>query len=194
MKILNLKVLKNFFFLTFLILSFTSCSYHKNVFTGTNNFQSLMTTAIKQSIEKIKKKIGTQEVILVSDFVNIYNLENKTQLGFLLSSLLKDELSKNDIIIREIEFAKEFQLGSKGFNVLVRDRSRILSNEVNEERFALVGTYSLTTKSLNVFIKLIDMQTGHILASSYERTSIDKEIKELEGDSQRRARAPRVVL
>ena len=68
--------------------------------------------------------------------------------------MLKDRLVSLNIIVREVELGKEFQFGEKGFNVLVRDRSRMLSTVVSEENYAVVGTYSITSKSLNLFIKL----------------------------------------
>lgn len=188
------KGLRTFTFLGFLTLFLTSCSYHKNPINGTNDFESLMTQVVDESANKIKDVVASQEIVLVSDFVNIDRLQNKSQLGFLLSSLLKDKLASMDIVVREVEFAKEFQLGDKGFNVLIRDRNKILSNKVTQARYAVVGTYSITSRSLNIFIKLIDVQTGHILASSFERTAIDEEILELEGGGDRNFIPPRVVL
>lgn len=172
---------------------FTSCSY-KNPFNGTNNFHSLVSNLVDESSNKIKQKVQTHDIVLVSDFVNLDNLTNKSELGFLLSSMLKDSLVSLDIIVREVEFAKQFQLGKKGFNVLIRDNNKILSNQVIEERYAVVGTYSITSKSLNLFIKLIDIRTGHILASSFERTAIDEEILQLEGDGRSQTLRPHVVL
>lgn len=189
------KGLKTFLFLSFLTLTLTSCSYHKNPINGTNDFESLLTQLVDESAKKIKQHITMQEIVLVSDFVNIDKLQNKSQLGFLLSSLLKDELASLDIIVREIEFGKEFQLGDKGFNVLIRDKNRINSNKISQARYAVVGTYSITSRSLNVFIKLIDIQNGYILASSFERTAIDEEILELEGEEERVFnQPPRIVL
>jgi hypothetical protein len=71
--------------------------------------------------------------------------------------------------------------------VMVRIESmaaRMATSKITKERYAVVGTYSLTSKSLNLFIKLIDIRTGNILSSSYERTDIDSEILDLEGEKQ----------
>ncbi len=51
-----------------------------------------------------------------------------------------------------------------------------------KSKYAVVGTYSISNKSLNVFIKLIDIHTGNILSSSFGRTDIDDEIINLEGN------------
>lgn len=189
------KSLRNFIFLAFLTLFFTSCSYHKSIVNGTNNFESLVEELVDESAKKIKKNIMLDDVVLVSDFVNIDKLQNRSELGFLLSNILKDKLVSLDIIVREVEFANEFQLGKKGLNVLIRDKNKIISDKVSKERFAVVGTYSITNRSLNVFIKLIDIRTGYIHASSFERTAIDEEILSLEKPKDtRRVSRPHIVL
>ncbi|MFY9093359.1 FlgO family outer membrane protein, partial [Aliarcobacter butzleri] len=83
--------------------------------------------------------------------------------------------------VREIELGKEFEFGNSGFNLLTREKDKILSDKV-KSKYAVVGTYSISNKSLNVFIKLIDINTGNILSSSFGRTDIDDEIVNLEGN------------
>ena len=165
----------------FLVLFFTSCSY-KNPLMGTNNFYYLASKLTDESASKIKKNLSPQDVVLVSDFVNLDKLKNKSQLGFLLSSMLKDRLVSKDIIVREIELGKEFEFGPNGFNLLTRNKDNIATTKIIKEKYAVVGTYSITSKTLNVFIKLIDIRNGNILSSSYERTEIDDEILGLEGE------------
>ena len=168
-------------FSIFLSLFFSSCSY-KDPISGSNNFHSLISKLVDESATKIKKNLSPNEIVLVSDFVNLDKLKNKSQLGFLLSSMLKDRLVSLDIIVREVEFGKEFEFGKTGLNVLTRDKDKILSDKVRS-RYAVVGTYSITSKSLNLFIQLIDINTGNILSSSFEKTDIDAEILELEGNN-----------
>ncbi len=164
----------------FLVLFFTSCSY-KNPLMGTNNFYYLASKLTDESASKIKKNLSPQDVVLVSDFVNLDKLKNKSQLGFLLSSMLKDSLVSQNIIVREIELGKEFEYGQSGFNLLTRNKDKIAADKITKEKYAVVGTYSITNRSLNIFVKLIDIRNGNILSSSYERTDIDDEILSLEG-------------
>lgn len=96
--------------------------------------------------------------------------------------MLKDSLVSQNVIVREIELGKEFEFGKNGFNLLTRNKDNIISSKITKEKYAVVGTYSLTSKSLNLFIKLIDIRNGNILSSSYERTEIDDEILGLEGE------------
>ncbi|QKF74155.1 hypothetical protein AFAEC_2004 [Aliarcobacter faecis] len=179
-----LRVVKHILILLLLSFTLNSCAY-KYPLNGSNNFHALISTMVDESGQKIKRYVGSGEVVLVSDFVNLDKLQNRSQLGFLLSSMLKDKLSSLNIVVKEIELGKEFELGKSGFNLLTREQEKILSKTV-QSKYAAVGTYSITSKTLNVFIKLIDVRTGNILASSYERTNIDDEILGLEGSLERK--------
>ncbi|WP_419771115.1 MAG: FlgO family outer membrane protein [Candidatus Marinarcus sp.] len=146
---------------------------------GSNDFDRMVNSMVESSYRKLKMNIEKDEVVLVSDFVNIDKLENKSKLGFLLSETLKDILSNQNIIIREVELTKDFRIGQHGFNVLSRDDKKI-DNKIYNERFAVVGTYSITNKRLRIFIKLIDIYTGHILSSASASTITNSEIEKLD--------------
>lgn len=172
-----LKKMKYILTSLFLATFFTGCFYI-NV-DGSSNFERLISSLVESSYKKLKMNIEQDEVILVSDFVNIDKLQNHSKLGFLLSETLKDVLSNQNIIIREVELGQDFKIGEHGFNVLSRQHKDI-DPKIYKERFAVVGTYSITDKRLRIFIKLIDIYTGHILASSSEATIMTSEIKKLE--------------
>jgi len=155
----------------------TACSY-KNI-DGSNDFQALLAKMVNTSYEKIKNELAKDDVILVTDFVNIDNLKTHSKLGFLLSETLKNELSAKNIIIKEVELSKTFKIGESGFTILSR-KLKDIYNVIEEERFAMVGTYSITHRRLILFVKLIDIRTGHILSSSTQSVSIDKEIRQLD--------------
>ena len=181
----NLRVFRFYLSLILLTLFLGSCGAYKDPISKNTNFDSMINDMVKKSAIKIKKNVAYDEVVLVSDFVNLDNLKNRSQLGFLLSNLLKDRLSSLDVIVKEIELGKEFEFGPSGFNLLTREKNRILSDNV-KSRYAVVGTYSISNKSLNLFIKLIDINSGNILSSSFARTDLDSEILDLEGISQNR--------
>ena len=181
----NLRVFRFYLSLILLTLFLGSCGAYKDPISKNTNFDSMLNDMVKKSAIKIKKNVAYDEVVLVSDFVNLDNLKNRSQLGFLLSNLLKDRLSSLDVIVKEIELGKEFEFGPSGFNLLTREKNRILSDNI-KSRYAVVGTYSISNKSLNLFIKLIDINSGNILSSSFARTDLDSEILDLEGISQNR--------
>lgn len=173
----GLKKIKLLLSSLFLATFFSGCVY-MNI-DGSSNFERLLSSMVESSYKKLKMNIEQDEVILVSDFVNIDQLQNHSKLGFLLSETLKDVLSNQNIIIREVELGQNFKLGKHGFNVLSREHSEIDPN-IYKERFAVVGTYSMTDKRLRIFIKLIDIYTGHILGSASESTFMTSEIEKLE--------------
>ena len=188
------KILKVSLLSIFLTLFLTSCSTsvkdivsinYKNL-AGTNSFHSLVNTLVEKQEDKLKMNISSDEVVLVSDFVNLDKLKNRSKLGFLLSEHLKDSLSNRNIIVREVELSRDFEFGKTGFNVLTRKQKDMSKKEVSE-KFAVVGTYSITTQSLIVFVKLIDITNGNILSSASGSTLLDNEIKELESIPQQRA-------
>lgn len=135
-----LRNLKLIFISGFLTIFLSSCAY-KNPINGTNNFHSLVSKLVDDSANKIKRNVQKSEVILVSDFVNLDKLKNKSQLGFLLSSMLKDKLVSLDILVREIELGKDFELGKTGLNVLTRQKDKIITDKIVNSRYAVVGTY-----------------------------------------------------
>lgn len=160
-------------------LLFTSCILNKQLPDASNDFQAMVQTLIEESYPKMKPYLGNREIVLVPDFVNLDRLTNKSKLGFLLSDSLKNSLLNKDIVVRAIEMGKVFKIGPSGFNVLTRKHNEI-DNTVTNEKYAVVGTYTITTKRLILFVKLIDIQNGTILASATSSTIVDEEITELE--------------
>lgn len=172
-----LKNLKYVFTSLFLATFFSGCIYLN--LDGSSSFDRLINSMVVSSYQKLKMNLEQDDVILVSDFVNIDKLQNHSKLGFLLSETLKDVLSNQNIIIREVELGYNFKIGEKGFTVLSRNANDI-DTDITKERFAVVGTYAITDKRLRIFIKLIDIQTGHILSSASESTMMTDEIEKLE--------------
>lgn len=190
MNISSKKILKLLTSSIFLIIFFNSCASnivnninpvpanHKYL-NGSNDFNSLISSLVKKQEKNLAKYIKEDEAVIVSDFVNLDKLKNRSKLGFLLSEQLKDSLSNKGVFVKAVELGKDFEYGKKGFNLLTREQNEI-SQKFIDNKYAVVGTYSITTKSLIVFVKLIDLKTGNILSSSSERSLIDEEILELE--------------
>ena len=176
---LNIISVKNILLNLSLIIMLSSCALY-NRYIESTDFQVLSKNLVNESIEKMKKNLLDDEIVLVSDFVNLSRLENPSKLGFLLSDSLKHELSSKNIIIRQVEFGRDFTIGQHGFKMLTREQNDINKNIVDSITYALVGTYMITNKKLILFVKLIDVETGYILSSSQEETMLTKEIIDLE--------------
>ena len=169
--------LSQYFIIIGLAIFFNACSSSLPLSINLNstNYEKLVSDAVKKMASKVEKLKKQNEVVLVTDFVNAQNLENNTQLGFLLSSTLKDNLtSKYDLSFREIELSKNFRFSSQGLKLLTRKQKDVDSN-IYMENYAIVGTYSITSQQLIIFIKVIDIYTGHVIASASNRTGTSHE-------------------
>jgi len=178
----KLKMLKLFLTSTFLIVTLTSCSSvvkYVEDYDKPTDFVTEISSMINKSYPKIKSKMNKDDVVLVSNFVNVDKLQNNSRLGFLLSETLKNALSSKDILIKEVELSKNFKFGKQGLTVLSRN-VREINTTLLKEKFAMVGTYSVTQNRLILFIKLIDLDTGNILNSVSSSIMINKEISKLE--------------
>jgi hypothetical protein len=133
----------------------------------------------KQEQKVFLNIIRNDEEVLVSDFVDIDDFQKRTKLGFLLSEHLKNSLAVRNIIVKEVEFLRSFEFGNSGLNVLTRNYKKIIDKEVSN-KYAFVGTYSTTIRSLIVFVKLIEIETGNIISSASGSILIDEEIRDLE--------------
>lgn len=176
-----------------LAISFNACSnplplplaIDKNAI----DYESLVGDAIEKMAIKIKKLKKQNEVVLVTDFVNVDSLQNRSKLGFLLSSTLKDTLtSEYDLTFREIELNQNFTFSTQGLKLLTRKQKEIDAT-ISMENYAIVGTYTITERQLIIFIKVIDIYTGHVIASSSNRARATSEVKMLDQDTKERQRA-----
>jgi len=122
--------------------------------------------------------------IYITDFVNISNLENASQLGFLLSNELKVAILSNcsrNLKIKELTLGKNIKIGKQGVKILSRDLSKLKAKTISQSGRIITGTYTITSQKLIIFIKVIELKTGNILYSKSTSTNITKEILELEG-------------
>lgn len=121
--------------------------------------------------------------IIITDFVNMNYLENKSNLGFVLSSHLKTSLNDyfKDIQIKELTVGQDIKIGQNGVKILSRNLSNLAAKDGVETKYILVGKYAITAKKLICFLDLIDYTTGNVVDSSTETVTITKEILMLEG-------------
>ena len=180
----------------FLISLFTGCSMVKTSddsfkfkyfqSTSTTNFAALTENLLKDicpTMKKIKASGKSLSPIYVTDFVNLEDLENNSKLGFILSDSLKTNVTQDcDWPIKEVEFTKYLSLGRNGTKLLSRNVSYIKDGSLNQDTYALVGTYIITQRQLMIYLKLINLKNGVILKSSSKRLSLTDEIKSLELD------------
>ncbi len=164
------------------IILYTGCSVPEFQYDHeirATNYDEIVSTLLKKASNQIFPNISRDEILLVSNFADNFTLKSDTKLSFVLTDLLKNKLvSKYNYTIREIELSKRFRFGQEGFKVLTRDVKSI-NNSVNRARYAIVGTYTITKNQLILFVKMIDVKNGNILASSSHTTRLTQEITHL---------------
>jgi hypothetical protein len=167
----------------FVILVFSSCAQktQKAVKTSGFNSKQLIMALLSDLTPDIKDVISKRETILVSDFVNISNYYNRSQLGFLFSNTLKSIVtSRYKYEVKEVNLRKHFAMGSRGFNLLSRNQSALFS-KIDGARYALVGTYSITDAKLILFLNIIDIYSNNVISSSMKSIPLVDTILKLEG-------------
>ncbi|MDY0326635.1 MAG: FlgO family outer membrane protein [Arcobacteraceae bacterium] len=179
--------MRNIIFSSLLIVLFFSGCYNilerpmLNLTTQTN-FDKISYNMVTQICKNIIQEDLGKDFYVV-DFVNIENLENKSQLGFILSNHLKSNFFKvcSDLTIKEIELGKNIKLGRNGSKILTRELDELKSKVVEENSNIVIGTYAITTDRLMIFLKVIDLETGIIKSSTSTATPLTAEILGLEG-------------
>lgn len=168
---------KSYFFI--LLIFFTGCSvpeFKYNYELSKTNYDSIINSLVKKSENQIFPYIEKDEVLLVSNFADNVTLSSDSKLSFLLTDILKTKLvADHSYTVREIELSKRFKFGKEGFKVLTRDVNNIKS-KVKRSRYAIIGTYTLTKNQLILFLKMIDIKTGNIVAASDFSTTLTQEI------------------
>ena len=184
-----MKLYKSIFFLSLFTLLFTSCSsvVYKiddivNQPDGTNF--SKLSNKLSIDICSSLKSYNYNDELYITDFVNISSLENYSQLGFLLSSDLQVSIlsnCNNNINIKELALGENIKIGHQGVKVLSRDISNLKVKTISTNGKIIIGTYTITSKKLILYIKVVDLKDGTIYYSQSTSTNITNEILALEG-------------
>ena len=144
--------------------------------TLSTNFSDL-TENLLDDLESKTAKLDKRNPVYVIDFVNIKELENHSELGFMLSEELKTHVSqKLDLSIVSIEYMQFLKIGANGTKFLTRDLTKLKNKKINSNTYAFVGTYAFTQRQLILYLKLIDLSNGVIMGSATSSTSLTDEI------------------
>lgn len=172
-----------FVFVLLLPFFFTSCAQKtsKAVKESAFNSQQLIYALVTDLSPNLREVISEHETVVVSDFVNTQSYRNRSELGFLLSSMLKNiVISRYKLEVKEVALRQNFSIGPNGFNALSRNR-QALGKDIGEARYAFVGTYSFTDVKMHVFLQIIDVYSGNVISTSQKETKLVDTILKLEG-------------
>ena len=179
---------RSFVFLIVLFL-YSGCSLapiyksiDKSSYETATNFSKLTDSLIEDLSSRTSSlTYYSSDSLIITDFVNINSLDNKSTLGFILSNELKTSLSKKfpNLSVKELTLGRDIKIGSNGVKILSRKLKELKTNQAKNIKYILVGTYAITQKKLMLFLKLLDYTSGDIIASSSETTQITNEISNL---------------
>ena len=149
--------------------------------TTTTSFDSLTADLLEQICPTIANVNKAKTPLYVVDFVNLKDLQNNSELGFMLSDELKTQVTQMcNMPIYAIEYSKYLKIGPNGTKFLSRDLDELNNQKINRNTYVLVGTYAFTQRQLILYLKLIDLNSGVIIKSATEKTLITDEIIHLE--------------
>ncbi len=141
---------------------------------------------LSTTILEIKSKRKNISPLYVTDFVNLKELKNKSQLGFILSDALKTNITQDlNWPIYQIEFSKYLKIGSSGTSLMSREVDELKYTNIDDDTYALVGTYSLTQRQLILSVKLVNLNNGVIIKSATKSMDLTDEIIRLEQKEER---------
>jgi len=155
--------------------------FQSTVVTDFHLLSQELLTDLSPTILEIKSKKKIISPLYVTDFVNLDKLTNRSQLGFILSDELKTNITQDlNWPIYQIEFSKYLKVGSTGTKLMSRDINDLKYKNMDDNTYALVGTYAITQRQLLLYLKLINLKNGVILKSATKRVTLTDEIINLE--------------
>ena len=167
--------------LSIIMLIFTACSIPSmryNTELMNTDYNGIIDKLLQKASYQIFPNMTMDEILIVPNFAETTTLKSNTRLSFILSDTLKNKLvSQYSYTIREIELSKNFRFGKEGFKVLTRD-SKNINDTVIDSRYAVVGTYTITKNQLLLYLKLINIRNGLVLAASSYSANLTQEISE----------------
>ena len=102
--------------------------------------------------------------MVVTDFIDTNNY-HATSAGVLMGEMLKTSVARNtNARVLQLDFAKSFKLSPTGMTVLTRDAQKRLKSRLSAS-IALVGSYNISSNSLYLFVKRINIRTGSVIHS-----------------------------
>jgi hypothetical protein len=166
----------------------TESSYYENkkyITQSNNKLLNFDTLTNNLTTPDICKNLKNNSTLYVTDFVNQKNLQNNSQLGFILSNALKVNLMKKDcstnISIKTFNLQKYLSVSKKGTSILTNNLDKMKTTSLEDDKQIAIGTYAITSNQLILFLKLVNLEDSNTVASSSTTTPITKEVLELEG-------------
>jgi len=183
--------IKQLFIISLLSFFFISCGNFPNYTSKISKYFSNPETTIDfkdiayDLTTNLCDNIKKEELIYITDFVNEENLKNHSKLGFLLSNQTKvniqDKQCAPKILIQDMQLSSFVKLGKNGSRILSRNLKDLKVKNIKEDKKILTGSYLITSNQIILFLKLINLSDGTIIANTTTTRLLNDEFKQLEG-------------
>lgn len=178
-------IIKKISFILLFFFSGCSIGFLNNVSSTSESVTDFKFLTSKLVSSAFCEKINSNTSLYITDFVNESNLDNKSELGFLLSNELKVNILKSscakNVAIKTFNLGSNLKIGQNGAKILTRDLQQLKIQNIEDDKQIVVGSYVITNKQLILFLKLINLQNGDTIISSTSSSLLTSEIKDLEG-------------
>ena len=174
------------FFIFFLTIFFlTGCSlapvyksFDKTTYETSTNFSNL-TDSLMEELSSRTSEISyySSDSLIITDFVNINSLDNKSTLGFILSNELKTSLNKRfpNMSLKELTLGKDIKIGSNGVKILSRKLKELKTNK--SKKGISLSIQSVDSNILNRFINRVLNEKLSISKLDIKATKISLEVR-----------------
>ena len=186
-----------FFAFLFIIAFLGGCSLapvakcvDDSTYATETNFKNTIERLSYSIVQKLDSNEYSHSHIIITDFVNLNHLDNKADLGFVLSSELKTQLNNKvpTLFIKVLELGKDIKIGQNGVKIITRNINELKQKEIKQDSYVVVGKYTITPKKLIIYLEMIDYASSQMIASGSAETALTKEIEELEEKNSRNSR------
>lgn len=129
-----------------------------------------------------------EDAVLTSTFVDLSNLQSTSQMGRLLQSHIGSRLVQLGYTVKEINLRNTMKINpGDGEIILSRSLSEITPDQPVQA--ILVGTYSITNRSLYITAKLISPINRNIISAKSYKLCMDDTLLAMFGLQRRRSNA-----
>jgi len=127
---------------------------------------------------------GTPIPVIVATIANIDKMEKTDTFGRVVSEQVSSRLAQRGLTISELKLRKSVNI-KQGIKDRTEGGEFMLSRDIDDIRteykvgYVLTGTYGVAGDEVMVNLKMLDIQSGHIVGASDFSVDIDANIKNL---------------
>lgn len=158
--------------LTYVSFLFSGCSISKTnnnmvKFTSSSSINEELNEAIVDMADQLVKnaKVNIMDKVALTTFVDLHRFDKTTYFGRKISESFFNELHVRGFRIIDLRGTKSIRVNNEGEFFITRSVNK-LDNKRVESSFILVGTYSSFGNGVMMNARIIDTDSGDVVASA----------------------------